>query len=390
MSLYPDDVKKIAKIFNENGYEAYAVGGCIRDMVMGRTPNDWDMTTSCSPEKMLEIFENAGVRTIPTGLKHGTVSVLIDKNTYECTTYRIDGSYTDSRHPDKVTFTSRFSDDLCRRDFTVNAMAGDPLKETDGIVDLFEGINDINNKIIRAVGDPEKRFSEDALRILRAIRFATVLNFDIEESTKKAAVKLKERLKDISAERKTSEFQKMLLSPYADRGMELLFETDIAKYIHPDIKMPSTPLKSLKTSFITRLAALFNEVPSLGCMKLSNEITKGVKSLCDRELYESCRHFFDNDEANARLMISKLGDLAIDAAILRGDAGFSNIIEKEYKKSPCVSIKQLNINGNDLLSAKIEAKKLGNIMNSLLLKVIESPEKNQKDELLNIALSYNI
>jgi len=170
MIKYPENVIKIAKILSENGYKAYAVGGCIRDALMGKIPADWDMTTDCPPSKMLEIFENSGLRTIPTGLKHGTVTVLIENEAYECTTFRIDGSYTDSRHPDSVTFTPELSEDLRRRDFTVNAMAGDPLS-CDDITDIFGGQDDIENKIIRAVGDPKKRFTEDALRILRAIRF---------------------------------------------------------------------------------------------------------------------------------------------------------------------------------------------------------------------------
>ena len=143
--IYTENVVAIAKILAKNGYRPYAVVGCIRDAVMGRTPNDWDMTTSCSPEKMMEIFDAAGVRTIPTGLKHGTVSVLLDNEIYECTTFRIDGSYTDSRHPDKVTFTEDISEDLRRRDFTVNAMAGDPLSENGEIVDIFGGKDDIEN-----------------------------------------------------------------------------------------------------------------------------------------------------------------------------------------------------------------------------------------------------
>ena len=271
---YPENVVKIAEILAENGHKAYAVGGCIRDAIMGKAPNDWDMTTDCSPEKMLEIFEAEGIRTIPTGLKHGTVSVLLGQEVYECTTFRIDGSYTDSRHPDKVTFTRDVTEDLRRRDFTVNAMAGDPLSPSGEIVDVFGGQDDLQNKVIRAVGDPETRFTEDALRILRAIRFATVLDFEIDGKTKDAAVKLGYRLGDISAERKSVELQKILMSDHADRGVALLLETDLAKYIHPDIMLPRVTLASLPKSFSTRLAALFGKIPDLGCMKLSGEVTK--------------------------------------------------------------------------------------------------------------------
>ena len=383
---YPEKVVKIAEILAKNGYRSYAVGGCIRDAVMGRIPNDWDMTTSCSPEKMLDIFENEGVKTIPTGLKHGTVSILIDGEIYECTTFRIDGSYTDSRHPDKVTFTDQLSDDLRRRDFTVNAMAGDPLSESMEIVDIFGGRDDIENKIIRAVGDPELRFTEDALRILRAVRFATVLNFEIENKTKSAAKRLSCRLNDISAERKSSELQKILLSPHADRGILLLLETDTAKFIHPDLSLPKVPLKDLPFRFSTRLAALFNGIPNLSQMKLSNETVKQVKTLCDDSFFSETASKFSSDGAKARYMISKYRELAEDAALLRRDVSLADKISEERKKQPPVSLSDLALNGNDLLSVGIEARRLGETMSFLLLSVIEYPELNEKDKLIKLAI----
>ena len=388
MINYPENVIKIAKILKANGYEAYAVGGCMRDAIMGRTPNDWDMTTSCSPKKMLEIFENANIRTIPTGLKHGTVTVLLDGCSYECTTFRIDGEYTDSRHPSEVTFTKNLADDLCRRDFTVNAMAGNPLVDGE-VVDLYGGREDIEKRIIRAVGDPEKRFTEDALRILRAIRFATVLNFEIDQDTKNAAISLGHRLSDISAERKSVEFEKILLSSHPDRGISLLLECDIAKYIHPEIKAPKVAVSSLPERFPTRLASVFGNVPSLSCMKLSNEITKQTKLLCDDELYKSCLNFSDNAEACARFAISKYNNLAHDAALLRKDEKFALVISNESEKAPAVSIRDLKIGGNDLISAKITPKKIGNIMQNLLLSVIEDPSLNEKEKLLALAQIEN-
>lgn len=386
---YPQNVITIAEILSKNGYKAYAVGGCMRDVIMGRVPNDWDMTTDCSPEKMLEIFEDAGVRTIPTGLKHGTVTLLLGKDTYECTTFRIDGSYTDSRHPDKVTFTDQLSEDLRRRDFTVNAMAGDPLSPTCEIVDIFGGKDDIKNRIIRAVGDPEKRFCEDALRILRAVRFATVLNFEIEDETKKAAMTLGCRLADISAERKSVELQKMLLSPHADRGISLLLEMDLAKYIHRDLGEPRAALASLPERFSTRLAALFDDVPDLSPMKLSGEVTKQVKLLSDDALYSETLSEFSNIDATARLMLSKYGEIAADAALLRGDTALAAKIDEEMTKSPPIAIRDLAVDGNDLISAGIEKKQLGRILSSLLLSVIEDPSKNKKETLIQIALSHD-
>lgn len=384
---YPQNVITIAEILSKNCYKAYAVGGCMRDVIMGRVPNDWDMTTDCSPEKMLEIFEDAGVRTIPTGLKHGTVTLLLGKDTYECTTFRIDGSYTDSRHPDKVTFTDRLSEDLRRRDFTVNAMAGDPLSPTCEIVDIFGGEDDIKNRIIRAVGDPEKRFCEDALRILRAVRFATVLNFEIEDETKKAAMTLGCRLADISAERKSVELQKMLLSPHADRGVSLLLEMDLAKYIHRDLGEPRATLASLPERFYTRLAALFDDVPNLSPMKLSGEVTKQVKLLSDDALYSETLSKFSKTDATARLMLSKYGSIASDAALLRENSALAAKIDEEMTKSPPIAIRDLAVDGNDLISAGIEKKQLGRILSSLLISVIDDPSLNQKEALIKIALS---
>lgn len=378
---YPENVVKIAEILAENGHKAYAVGGCIRDAIMGKAPNDWDMTTDCSPEKMLEIFEAEGIRTIPTGLKHGTVSVLLGQEVYECTTFRIDGSYTDSRHPDKVTFTRDVTEDLRRRDFTVNAMAGDPLSPSGEIVDVFGGQDDLQNKVIRAVGDPETRFTEDALRILRAIRFATVLDFEIDGETKEAAVKLGYRLGDISAERKSVELQKILMSDHADRGVALLLETDLAKYIHPDIMLPRVTLASLPKSFSTRLAALFGKIPDLGCMKLSGEVTKQVRLLCDDMLFSDAVSQYSKIDVIARCLLSKYGNLAADAALLRNNSALAEAIIEERAKDPCVAIRDLAIGGNDLLSLGIEPKMLGGIMLSLLISVIEEPSLNEKEAL---------
>ena len=378
---YPENVVKIAEILAENGHKAYAVGGCIRDAIMGKAPNDWDMTTDCSPEKMLEIFEAEGIRTIPTGLKHGTVSVLLGQEIYECTTFRIDGSYTDSRHPDKVTFTRDVTEDLRRRDFTVNAMAGDPLSPSGEIVDVFGGQDDLQNKVIRAVGDPETRFTEDALRILRAIRFATVLDFEIDGETKDAAVKLGYRLGDISAERKSVELQKILMSDHADRGVALLLETDLAKYIHPDIMLPRVTLASLPKSFSTRLAALFGKIPDLGCMKLSGEVTKQVRLLCDDMLFSDAVSKYSKIDVIARCLLSKYGNLAADAALLRNNSALAEAIIEERAKDPCVAIRDLAIGGNDLLSLGIEPKMLGGIMLSLLISVIEEPSLNEKEAL---------
>jgi len=381
---YPEKVVKIAKIMEKYGYRAYAVGGCVRDTLMGKTPSDWDMTTDASPEKMIEIFALEGIRTIPTGLKHGTVTVLLDGEGFELTTFRVDGSYTDSRHPDQVTFTRNIEDDLARRDFTVNAIAAYPLSKKDGeIIDIFGGREDIHEKTIRAVGDPRRRFEEDALRILRAVRFAATLSFEIEENTKQAAKALACGLQKVSIERKIVELKKMLTSNGADRGLDLLFELGLEKYIHKDIKKPRFSLLTLPERFETRMAALFCEnesVPDLSSLKLSRAEVSGIKKLCDKRAF--CGEL---TEKNARRMIFEYGELAFDAAILNQNIALAEIIREQSKNSPCVSIAQLKVSGNDLISAGIEPKQIGAIMSRLLDRMIEEPSLNEKDTLIALA-----
>ena len=384
MLNYPENVIKIAKIMQKNGYRAYAVGGCVRDSLMGRSPSDWDMTTNASPEKMIEIFDRENIRTIPTGLKHGTVTVLLDKETYELTTFRIDGSYTDSRHPDAVTFTDKLADDLCRRDFTVNAMAADPLalNEKDEITDLYGGKEDIENKIIRAVGEPERRFNEDALRILRAVRFAATLGFRIEENTKKAAKKCRDGLMSVSVERKKIELEKMLVSGGADKGIELLFELGIEKFIHPDIKPPKNKLIGLPRSFEVRMAALFfdTDTPSLESLKLSRAESNGIKLLCDKRLF--CQ---EESDKNARHLLAQYGELCEDAVALHGSSELLRLVKEQKALNPCLKIADLALSGGELKTLGFEPRKIGEIMNCLLKSVIDDPTLNQKEILVSLA-----
>lgn len=396
---YPENVKKIAKILRLEGASAYAVGGCIRDSIMGRVPNDWDVTTDLSPDGMLSAFGRAGLRTVPTGLAHGTVTVLFDGEAYECTTFRIDGEYTDSRRPDSVSFTSELSEDLARRDFTVNAIAGDPLSENGELYDPFGGASDIALRTVRCVGDPEKRFSEDALRILRAVRFATVLDFEIDPPTYLAAKKLGDRLSAISAERRAAELEKILLSPHADRGVALLLELDLAKYIHPDIRNPKIALSALPESFACRLAALFDRVPSLERMKLSGAVSREVALLCNDGIFEECtavlrdgsnRSELGLDEtaaerAAARIMLSRYGSSAASAALLRGETALADTVRDEAEKNPDVRISDLKISGNDLIALGIPPRNIGGIMQKLLHRVLLFPECNSREELLRLA-----
>lgn len=384
MLNYPEKVVKIAKIMQKNGYRAYAVGGCVRDSLMGRDPSDWDMTTNASPEKMIEIFDGEGIRTIPTGLKHGTVTVLLDGETYELTTFRIDGSYTDSRHPDAVTFTDKLADDLCRRDFTVNAMAADPLA-TDAeeeITDLYGGREDIENKIIRAVGEPERRFGEDALRILRAVRFAATLGFKIDDDTKNAAKKCRDGLISVSVERKKVELEKMLVSDGADKGIELLFELGLEKFIHPEIKAPKIKLSLLPRSFAVRMAALFgdSDTPSLASLKLSRAESSAIKLLCDKSLF--CT---EESEKNARRLLAKYGEHCEDAVALHGSPELLRLVKAQRELDPCLKIADLALSGGELKSLGFEPRTIGEIMDHLLKAVIDDQSLNQKEILISLA-----
>lgn len=222
----PEKVKFIIEQLNNAGFEAYAVGGCVRDSILGRAPKDWDVTTSANPEEVKAIFR----RTIDTGIEHGTVTVMLDKEGFEVTTYRIDGKYEDNRHPSEVTFARNLQDDLLRRDFTINAMA---YNDTEGIVDLFGGIGDLEEGIIRAVGNPVERFREDALRIMRAVRFAAELGFDIEESTAAAMKQFAPNLGSISAERIRVELQKLIMGPYPEK-IGLAVKAGITEVVFPE------------------------------------------------------------------------------------------------------------------------------------------------------------
>lgn len=224
----PSNVKYIIDEFYKNNYEAFMVGGCIRDALLCKTPKDYDIATSAKPEITEKLFE----KTIPTGIKHGTVTVLIDNEPYEVTTYRTEGEYTDNRRPDEVYFVSDIKEDLSRRDFTINAFA---YNSREGLKDFFGGLDDLNNGLIRSVGDANKRFNEDALRMLRAIRFSTQLNFDIEENTLNAIKDNKDLIKNISAERIRDELCKILISNNVRTGLNLLKECGLLQIVIPEI-----------------------------------------------------------------------------------------------------------------------------------------------------------
>ena len=444
----PEKVHYIINTLNEHGYEAYAVGGCVRDMILGKDPEDWDITTSAKPQEIKKLFR----RTVDTGIMHGTVTVLLDKDHYEVTTYRIDGKYEDYRHPKEVSFTSKLEEDLKRRDFTINAMAYNPHS---GIVDLFGGMEDLKNAVIRCVGNASERFEEDALRILRAVRFSAQLGFQIEENTKKAIREKAGLLRNISAERIRMELTKLLVSDNPDR-LRLLYELGISKVIMPEFdRMMETPQKNIHHIYtvgehtiktvsavagkirenrfaprertILRWTMLLHDIEKPGTITVGEDgqhhfhghqekgaetakrIMKNLKF--DNDTLEAVVHLirwhdyrFSLTPKGIRKATSKVGKeyMPLLFEVMYADICGKNpdIIDDMLKeleeakklyteiisKNECVSLKELNISGKDLIKAGFKpGKEMGVILNQLLEAVIEDPSLNDKETLLNMA-----
>ena len=429
----PEQVKKIIDVLESAGYEAYAVGGCVRDSILGRIPADWDITTSAKPEQVKVLFP----RTIDTGIEHGTVTVMIDKNGYEVTTYRIDGEYQDGRHPVEVNFTSNLTEDLKRRDFTINAMA---YNDRSGLVDVFDGAGDLERKVIRCVGDAKERFGEDALRILRAVRFAAQLGFEIHEDTRTAASELAGNLEQISAERIQTELVKLLVSPHPqmlrdawEMGLTAIFlpEFDAAMETeqnnpHHMYSVGEHTLKAMEfvePEKVLRLAVLFHDFGKpdvrqsrdgvdhfyghaevsrdkaaeiLRRLKFDNDTIEQVKRLV---LYHDARP--EANEKSVRRLMKKVGkdyfpdllqvmgaDILAQSEYKRLDklttlSRVTEIYEGILERGECVSLKELAVTGKDLIQAGMKpGKELGAVLQSMLEEVIEDPEKNTKEYLL--------
>ena len=428
--------RKVLMIINNlqlHGYEAFAVGGCVRDSILARRPEDWDITTSAKPEEIKKLFR----KTVDTGIEHGTVTVLLGKDSFEVTTYRIDGAYEDSRHPKEVKFTNRLEEDLRRRDFTINAMAyNDEVR----LVDVFGGMQDLNHHRIRCVGDPEERFSEDALRILRAVRFSAQLNFPIEPNTARAVKKLAPTLKKISAERIRTELVKLLVSPHPERIQDA-FELGITRVILPEWDAmvgveQHTPhhkydvaehtiraLKNVKRDKILRLTMLFHDMGK-PAMKTTDE--KGQDhfkghALVSEEIARKIlrRLKFDNDTVktvtrlvcyhdyrieatpqNVRRAMNRIGVelfpyyLAVRMADVKAQSPYrkrekiENIVEmrrlyqEALLKDQCVTLRQLAVSGKDLMQLGMKpGRELGSMLSELLEYVIDDPERNVRDTL---------
>lgn len=430
----PEGAVKILNRINEQGYEAYIVGGCVRDALLGREPNDWDITTSALPNEIKSIFR----RTVDTGIKHGTVTVLEGNDAYEVTTYRIDGEYEDGRHPKEVTFTRSLEEDLKRRDFTINAMAYHP---ESGIVDLFEGQKDLERKVIRCVGSPVERFSEDALRMMRAIRFAAQLSYSIEEDTFEAIKELSANLSKISVERINVEMTKLLISdnPYY---FKKFYEAGLTKYFMPEFDLAMETNQNHKHHMYSvgehilhsieniapvkeyRLAMLLHDIAKPKMLTIGEdgithfyghpfESAKMSKQILRRLKYDNATidmvygfvlyhdYKIEQSEKAMRKAINKIGEKYFPALFDINKADIlaqSNYMREEKlenilvlrhiysdvinSKQP-VSIKDLALTGKDLIELGVKpGKGMGDILNQMLSDVIEEPSHNSKEYLI--------
>ena len=347
------------------GFSAYLVGGCVRDFIMGKTPHDFDIATSATPEEMLSVFED--VTTFESGITHGTVAIHKEGENVEMTTFRSDGDYTDHRHPESVAFSKDIKDDLSRRDFTVNAMA---YNESNGLVDLFGGKEDIDKKLIRCVGAPKRRFEEDALRILRALRFSSVLGFEIEENTSNAIHTQKELLKYVSRERIAEELKKLL----SGKGVRRVIEEykDVLKILFEGIEPNGEKIENSKED---KRLLLFLD---------SKEFEKNVLSLNlskkERDVLISAHKLKDSTPDSViemKKLISKYGKDAV--GLMFSDSEF-------YKKallSDCLTVKDLKVGGEDILSLGIKPSlRVGQILNEILQEVIEEKTPNDRQILI--------
>lgn len=390
----PTKVKQIISRLEKADFEAYAVGGCVRDSILKRSPEDWDITTSAKPEEVKRLFSAA----IDTGLQHGTVTVVIEKEGFEVTTFRLDGEYTDGRHPDRVAFTSSLTEDLRRRDFTINAMA---YSEKTGLIDEFDGERDLEDGVIRAVGEAKERFSEDALRMLRAIRFAGQLNFKIEEKTFDAIKELSPNIAKVSVERIAKELEKLLLSGNPEY-IALVYETGIFSVIAPEVAMLfengeiSSSIKALsrasfpekKELYQIRLAIFLEGLGAdkaaklLKRLKLDNDTINTVKKLLELSLRE-----VENNETDMRRTVKEAGHkmmpLLLEMRRAKGLKDNKELYQTVIDNGYCTSISELNINGKDLMDAGIpKGALIGSTLERLLELVIEKPELNTRESLL--------
>lgn len=416
----PNDVQYILDKLSENGFEAFIVGGCVRDALLNKNPQDYDITTNAFPEKIQELFQ----KTIPTGIKHGTVTVLINQKPYEVTTYRVDGEYEDNRKPKDVKFVSNIKEDLKRRDFTINAMA---YNKTLGFKDYFDGKGDLERTLIKCVGEPDKRFSEDALRMLRAIRFSCQLNFKIEEETLKSIKRNFKLIKNISMERIQSEFTKIILSPNPDKGLMLLRKLGFSDILvkefkslkcvncydsYDDVHDSYELLNILPNKLPVRLAGLFHKVyNSENASEKGRIILKKLKY--DNTTINNSCNLIENLNKLSPIMTRKKLKMLINEVgkenifdlldLEKGYLLYMDEFDTEYidilkdrvhdilESGEPISIKDLSITGSDLINELgfKPGKDIGITLNFLLENVLQTPELNTKENLLNLSKQFS-
>ncbi|MBQ5375935.1 MAG: CCA tRNA nucleotidyltransferase [Lachnospiraceae bacterium] len=432
----PSDVKFIIEKLEAAGFEAYAVGGCVRDQIMGREPNDWDITTSATPYEVKDIFH----KTVDTGLVHGTVTVILHGEGYEVTTYRIDGEYEDGRHPKQVSFTASLEEDLKRRDFTINAMA---YNESHGLVDLFGGLEDLEKGVIRCVGEPMERFSEDALRMMRAVRFSAQFGYEIEEATREAVRKLAPTLEKVSVERIQVELTKLLTSGHPDFFREC-YELGLTKLFMPEFDACMTceqhnphhaytvgehtliGMQHVPKDKVLRLTMLLHDIGKVetkttdeagidhfrGHPVKSAEMAKVILRRLrydNQTIHDVVRlvEFHDWDihiearKKSVRKAVAKIGqdffpemfeinlaDTLAQSDYLRKEKlekldALKALYQEILRDKECLTLKDLAVNGQDLMAVGVQpGKQIGQILNAMLQDVLEYPEHNDKEHLL--------
>lgn len=438
--IMPINVKKILSILYFEGCAGYIVGGCVRDSILGLIPNDWDICTNCVPGEMLHIFSS--FKVILTGFRHGTVTVVIGGENYEITTYRIDGDYIDGRHPKEVIFTDKLKEDLRRRDFTINAMA---YNDRVGLIDYYGGVQDILDKKIRCVGDPVERFKEDYLRMLRGVRLATQLEYNLESGTFDAIKELCGNIVNISAERVREELNEILLSRTPSMGFRLLDATGLLKYIMPELETcvgfeqhnpchhedvfnhTLSVVDNTESDLVLRLAALFHDIGkpetfvldargrgrfynhSVIGAEIAEDIMKRLKydsrsieqvailvkehmsryeNLSDKAMKRFINRVGqDNIDRLFKLQVADIEAIAEEDEIdVSGILKLKSEVEKILNEKQPLSIKDLEIDGYDLMELGVpEGRLVGTILTELLEMVLEDPETNKKDILMKLA-----
>lgn len=370
----PDTVKEILQRFWLHGFEAYIVGGCVRDFCLGKKPQDYDITTNAMPEEIKALFQDCSV--LETGLRHGTVTVLLEGSSFEITTYRIDGAYLDHRRPSSVQFTKSLREDLKRRDFTINAMA-----YYDGLIDYYGGLEDLKRKEIRCVGNPGQRFEEDGLRILRALRFASTLGFSIDRDTKHAIIEKKELLQNISRERIREEWMKLLSGPVAE---QILSEfQSVIKVFLPGFRPCRFP-DNIQNAFL-RLCFVLREsygasesvLPILKNLRYDKKTCRAVSLLLP--FFHSPFH---TDKIHVKRYLNKMGaDFTRKAALLK-QQDIEAVIEEIERNQECYTLEHLSLKGNDVTRLGIcPGKAVGQALQQLLDYVIENPSANTPEQL---------